>query len=126
MITFTHRILSFATQIYDVFRKPLSWLPFYRTTMVLIIAFSVFSCKGHLKNEVEYHDIIIEWSGEIDKPIYKIIICTDCSFYQSVELCKLEVSDKIMKKIGETGFKNYRLTIDEQNREEGKIGRAHV
>ncbi|SEI04296.1 hypothetical protein SAMN02927937_02925 [Paenimyroides aquimaris] len=24
-----------------------------------------------------------------------------------------------MKKIGETGFKNYRLTIDEQNREEG-------
>jgi len=33
MITFTHRILSFATQIYDVFRKPLSWLPFYRTTM---------------------------------------------------------------------------------------------
>src|SRR5690606_23056471 len=34
MITFTHRILSFATQIYDVFRKPLSWLPFYRTTMI--------------------------------------------------------------------------------------------
>ena len=87
--------------------------------LVLIIAFSVLSCKGHLKNEVEYHDIIIEWSGEIDKPIYKIVICTDCSFYQSVELCKLEVSDKVMKKIGETGFKNYRLTIDEQNREEG-------
>ena len=26
MITFTHRILSFSKQIYDVFKKPLSWL----------------------------------------------------------------------------------------------------
>lgn len=86
---------------------------------ILIIAFLLLSCNNNLKKEVNFNEVSIEWSGNIDKPIYKIVICTNCSFYQSLELCRLKVSNKIMKNIMKLEIENHQLIIDELNKEEG-------
>ena len=87
--------------------------------LILLITFVIISCGENSKRKIDFHDITIEWLGEIDKPIYKIVICNNCSFYQSVELCKLRVSDKTMRKIMEIGIEKNELIINEQNGEEG-------
>lgn len=94
--------------------------------LLLIIIFLIISCNGKVNTPSDFQDISIEWTGAVDKPIYKIVICTDCLAYKSVELCRINVSDKTMSKIMETGFKDHQLIINEKNREEGIKKMNHV
>lgn len=80
---------------------------------------TVFSCKPNVSNN-SFKKIIIEWVGEIDKPIKTIKICTSCkndlkqnqfktskvTFDSIVDILKLKFDDEFL----------INISINESNR----------
>ena len=93
----------------------------------------LFHCNTNMKttnNIIEYKKISFEWIGDMDKPIPKIIICTNCSDNKkTLKQHQYKVSSKSLKdinlvfikenkteseiKINETNKKTYLLKLND-------------
>ena len=86
---------------------------------VVIIFVSLFSlsCNKVSDKPVSFNEISFEWIGEMDKPLYKLILCVDCVSEKDFFLRKIKVSEASMNEIKAIGFDNDQVKIDENNKD---------
>ena len=86
---------------------------------VVIIFVSLFalSCNKVSDKPVSFNEISFEWIGEMDKPLYKLILCVDCVSENDFLLRKIKVSEASMNEIKAIGFDNDQVKIDENNKD---------
>lgn len=86
---------------------------------VVIIFVSLFalSCNKVSDKPVSFNEISFEWIGEMDKPLYKLILCVDCVSEKDFLLRKIKVSEASMNEIKAIGFDNDQVKIDENNKD---------
>lgn len=86
---------------------------------VVIIFVSLFalSCNKVCDKPVSFNEISFEWIGEIDKPLYKLILCVDCVSEKDFLLRKIKISEASMNEIKAIGFDNDQVKIDENNKD---------
>lgn len=77
----------------------------------------MLSCNKVPKNSAYLNEISFEWIGDIDKPLYKLILCVDCIPEKEFLTRKIKISEESMQKIEAIGFDNEHLKIDESNKE---------
>lgn len=85
---------------------------------VFLIFVSLFALSGNKASNkpVSFNEISFEWIGEIDKPLYKLILCVDCVSEKDFLLRKIKVSEASMNQIKAIGFDNNQVKINENNK----------
>ena len=49
-----------------------------KNVVLIFVSLFALSCNKASNKPVSFNEISFEWIGEIDKPLYKLILCVDC------------------------------------------------
>ena len=88
-----------------------------KNVVLIFVSLLVLSCNRVSNKPVSFNEISFEWIGDIDKPLYKLILCVDCVSEKDSLLRKIKISEECMQKINAIGFDNNQVRIDKNNKE---------
>ncbi|WLD24112.1 hypothetical protein NU10_01585 [Flavobacterium dauae] len=88
-----------------------------KNVVLIFVSFFVMSCTKVSNKPVSFNTISFEWIGNMDKPLYKLILCVDCISEKDFLLRKIKISEVSMKEINAIGFDNNQIKIDNKNKE---------
>lgn len=88
-----------------------------KNVVLIFVSLFVLSCTKVSNKPVSFNKISFEWIGNMDKPLYKLILCVDCISEKDFLLRKIKISEVSMKEINAIGFDNNQIKIDNKNKE---------
>lgn len=88
-----------------------------KNVVLIFVSLFVLSCAKVSNKPVSFNKISFEWIGNMDKPLYKLILCVDCISEKDFLLRKINISEASMNEINAIGFDNNQIKIDNKNKE---------
>ena len=88
-----------------------------KNVVLIFVSLFALSCNKASNKPVSFNEISFEWIGEIDKPLYKLILCVNCVSEKDFLLRKIKISEVSMKKITAIGFDNNQVKMDGNNKD---------
>ncbi|UUV21970.1 hypothetical protein [Paenimyroides aestuarii] len=88
-----------------------------KNVVLIFVSLFALSCNKVSNKPVDFNEMSFEWIGEIDKPLYKLVLCVDCFSQKDFLLHKIKISEECMQKVKAIGFDNNQVKIDKKNKE---------